>query len=144
MNREWQLQPNHANVAIHSFKRDARNGFAKPSKKWTNDAAHLEYDAKNQIIMIHNNLRRRKRKKKRRYVTPHIMWLSEKSLFNYFTIICHCLYSTTTKMKVKRKVSSPERQTVNDDHDKDSPAIRPKRKRVRKEEESEGIDLCAK
>lgn len=47
-------------------------------------------------------------------------------------------------MKTKRKVSSPERPTVNDDHDKDGPAIRPKRKRVRKEEESEGIDLCAK
>lgn len=46
-------------------------------------------------------------------------------------------------IKVKRKVSSPERQTANDEHDK-APAIRPKRKRVRKEEESEGIDLCAK
>ncbi|XP_055323383.1 UPF0547 protein C16orf87-like [Sitodiplosis mosellana] len=46
--------------------------------------------------------------------------------------------------KTKRKASSPERQTINDDHSKDAPAIRPKRKRVRKEEESEGIDLCAK
>lgn len=47
-------------------------------------------------------------------------------------------------MKAKRKVSSPDRQTVNDDQDKGGPAIRPKRKRVRKEEESEGVDLCAK
>lgn len=46
-------------------------------------------------------------------------------------------------IQVKRKVSSPERQTVNDEHN-NAPAIRPKRKRVRKEEESEGIDLCAK
>lgn len=45
--------------------------------------------------------------------------------------------------QAKRKVPSPDRQTMNDDHDK-APAIRPKRKRVRKEEESEGIDLCAK
>lgn len=47
-------------------------------------------------------------------------------------------------IKAKRKASSPERQSNNDDHSKDAPAIRPKRKRVRKEEESEGIDLCAK
>lgn len=46
-------------------------------------------------------------------------------------------------MQGKRKVTSPDRQTMNDEHDK-APAIRPKRKRVRKEEESEGIDLCAK
>lgn len=46
-------------------------------------------------------------------------------------------------MKVKRKAPSPER-TIDKKHEKESPAIRPKRKRVRKEEESEGIDLCAK
>lgn len=58
--------------------------------------------------------------------------------------LCAVMFATITPtMQVKRKVSSPERQTVNDEHDK-APAIRPKRKRVRKEEESEGIDLCAK
>lgn len=53
------------------------------------------------------------------------------------------LFNQFKYFKAKRKASSPERQSSND-HSKDTPAIRPKRKRVRKEEESEGIDLCAK
>lgn len=55
-------------------------------------------------------------------------------------------FTTLSHIKVKRKAPSPERITNdnNKQHEKDAPAIRPKRKRVRKQEESEGIDLCAK
>lgn len=47
-------------------------------------------------------------------------------------------------LQTKRKAQSPDRSNDKSKHDKESPAIRPKRKRVRKDEESEGIDLCAR